>query len=626
MTRSSWIAATAAIVLTSLAAPDAAAGQRFPSGLDLAVAQERLVVVDVAKGSAADSAGFKPGDVLVTIRGGESAWRWFGMFRGAIYNGKSSERVKVSRGGKLLSLSVRRGESRNWNPKASLKEALKVSAKGYHYVGIGIQMGPWTGDGRLIERVVKGSPADDEGLKPGMKVVSIDRSSTWLRNSGARLIRSLADGKTARVGLAVQLKVVKADGRVARFSVTREIVFDRFVPAPCKFRAARLEHFVPDDCAKASVRQCAQHLDRLAAMVAGIRDSCAADPLAKPALAKYDGARSILDARLRLPKHGKFVEYVKQALKRAGESQFKTLAKRFDATYPQVALDLKSAAASRDSYFAATLTTRFGRLKDQITARRKWASVRDGLLLRSVSFRQGATPDASFHPGKAADAWLKASRDMVVVVTDPSMLRFAPAGPGYRGRAEVAPAAGTPLLLWGAVARRRRFGSVDPAFPTRNMLVVLTVDGTRYELPIAGVKNQRRVVGYRGLQAGEKLVAKRPAVPALSRRDLVGLGRLGVISPKLADKQAKLDRKAKACEDRRWDGFVDKKDRISRQRMRWHTKRARIDKLEDATQAAIDRHCYGAASRSILSKANKVYRAKRAKAFKKVKKRVAALR
>jgi len=235
----------------------------------------------------------------------------------------------------------------------------------------------------------------------------------------------------------------------------------------------------------------------------------------------------------------------------------------------------------------------------------------DALRLTSVAFRQGAAKAQSHSPAAVAQAWNKASADMLVVVT--GRMAFAP---GVRHRPMSG--AGTVGLVWNTTSFRRRYATRRIHEADHNTVVLVTADGGRFEVAFDGVRPWKK---------GDAIVSSQRAKDALlDRLDLNALGAAGVISAKTAAKQQKLDDKAKSCEGRMRDAAEAKEGKINRSNLRWHTKKARIDALWDKVDVNVDKKCYGKASIAVLNKATKSYRKARAKAAKATRKAVAALR
>jgi regulator of sigma E protease len=145
-------------VLTALAIP-------FASAMIVGVPALTPVVSQVEQGGAAEAAGLKPGDRIVSFDGeGEPTWRWMNV--AATVKRMRQLPMVVDRNGERLTLSI--------SPKVVQEDGHEIGDLGFQ-PDLGVQP-------VVVDRTVPGSPAEETGLKQGDRVVALDGEPA--RNTG----------------------------------------------------------------------------------------------------------------------------------------------------------------------------------------------------------------------------------------------------------------------------------------------------------------------------------------------------------------------------------------------------------------------------------------------------------
>jgi regulator of sigma E protease len=145
-------------VLTALAIP-------FVGAMTVGVPALTPVVSQVEQGGAAETAGLKPGDRIVSFDGeSEPTWRWMNV--AATVKRTQQLPIVVDRNGERMTLSI--------SPKVVQEEGHEIGDLGFQ-PDLGVQP-------VVVDRTIAGSPAEETGLKQGDRVVSLDGEPA--RNTG----------------------------------------------------------------------------------------------------------------------------------------------------------------------------------------------------------------------------------------------------------------------------------------------------------------------------------------------------------------------------------------------------------------------------------------------------------
>ncbi|HEX8151114.1 MAG TPA: RIP metalloprotease RseP [Pyrinomonadaceae bacterium] len=137
-------------VLTALAIP-------FVGAMTVGVPALTPVVSQVEQGGAADAAGLKPGDRIVSFDGeGEPTWRWMNV--AATVKRTQALPMVVDRNGERLTLSI--------SPKVVQEDGHEIGDLGFQ-PDLGVQT-------VVVDRTIEGSPAEETGLKTGDRFLALD--------------------------------------------------------------------------------------------------------------------------------------------------------------------------------------------------------------------------------------------------------------------------------------------------------------------------------------------------------------------------------------------------------------------------------------------------------------------
>ena len=142
---------------------------------------EGILVAQVEKGSPADQAGVKPGDVVLAMNG--KPIDSYDVFRNEIATMKPGTKVQFSvmRDGKVTDIPVVLGERPTEAAQARQQQG---TPEPQQTLGVEVQnltrewaqqFGYQPGDGVIVSRVVPGSPADEAGIEPGDLIRSVNR-------------------------------------------------------------------------------------------------------------------------------------------------------------------------------------------------------------------------------------------------------------------------------------------------------------------------------------------------------------------------------------------------------------------------------------------------------------------
>ena len=137
-------------ILTALAIP-------FVGAMTVGVPALSPVVSQVEQGGAAETAGLRPGDRIISLDNEENpTWRWMNVV--ATVKRTQSLPIEVERGGERMTLSIR--------PTVVQERGQEIGDLGFQ-PDLGVQP-------VVIDRLVEGSPATQAGLQPGDRIVAID--------------------------------------------------------------------------------------------------------------------------------------------------------------------------------------------------------------------------------------------------------------------------------------------------------------------------------------------------------------------------------------------------------------------------------------------------------------------
>ena len=137
-------------VLTALAIP-------FVGAMMVGVPALTPVVSQVEQGGAADAAGFKAGDRIISFDNEQNpTWRWMNVV--ATVKRNQQLPVVVERGGERVSLSIK--------PTVTNEDGHEIGDLEFQ-PDLGVQP-------TVVDKVIEGSPAAEAGLKPGDHIVATD--------------------------------------------------------------------------------------------------------------------------------------------------------------------------------------------------------------------------------------------------------------------------------------------------------------------------------------------------------------------------------------------------------------------------------------------------------------------
>jgi len=137
-------------ILTALAIP-------FVGAMTVGVPALTPVVSQVEQGGAAEAAGLKPGDRIVSFDGeGEPTWRWMNV--AATVKRTQALPMVVDRNGERMTLSI--------SPKVTQEDGHEIGDLGFS-PDLGVQT-------VVVDKTLPGSPAEETGLKPGDRIVALD--------------------------------------------------------------------------------------------------------------------------------------------------------------------------------------------------------------------------------------------------------------------------------------------------------------------------------------------------------------------------------------------------------------------------------------------------------------------
>src|SRR5215210_7341235 len=135
-------------VLTALAIP-------FVGAMTVGVPALTPVVSQVEQGGAAEAAGLKPGDRIISFDGeGAPTWRWMNV--AATVKRTQSLPIVVDRNGERQTLSI--------SPKIVQEDGHEIGDLGFQ-PDLGVQP-------VVVDRTIEGSPAEETGLKKGDRVIT----------------------------------------------------------------------------------------------------------------------------------------------------------------------------------------------------------------------------------------------------------------------------------------------------------------------------------------------------------------------------------------------------------------------------------------------------------------------
>jgi len=137
-------------VLTALAIP-------FVGAMTVGVPALTPVVSQVEQGGAAEAAGLRPGDRIISFDGeSEPTWRWMNV--AATVKRTQQLPIVVDRNGERQTLSI--------SPKITQEDGHEIGDLGFQ-PDLGVQP-------VIVDRTIAGSPAEQTGLKPGDHILALD--------------------------------------------------------------------------------------------------------------------------------------------------------------------------------------------------------------------------------------------------------------------------------------------------------------------------------------------------------------------------------------------------------------------------------------------------------------------
>ncbi len=162
-----------------------------------------ILVAQVEKGSPADQAGLKSGDVVLSMNG--KPIESYDTFRNEIAIMKPGAKVQFSvmRDGKVSDVPVVLGERPRQTAQTGQQQGAPESqqALGAEVQNLtrewAQQFGYQPGDGVIVSRVVPGSPADDAGIEPGDLIRSVNRQPVPSTDEFAKAITEARKGGQA---------------------------------------------------------------------------------------------------------------------------------------------------------------------------------------------------------------------------------------------------------------------------------------------------------------------------------------------------------------------------------------------------------------------------------------------
>ncbi len=154
-----------------------------------------ILVAQVEKGSPADQAGLKPGDVILAMNGKPIAS--YDDFRNQIAAMGPGAKVQfsVAREGKVTDVPVVLGERPAEMARARQQQPAPESQE--QTLGVQVQnltrdmaqqFGYQPGDGVIVSRVTPGSPADNAGVEPGDLIRSVNRQAVTSTDDFAKAV------------------------------------------------------------------------------------------------------------------------------------------------------------------------------------------------------------------------------------------------------------------------------------------------------------------------------------------------------------------------------------------------------------------------------------------------------
>jgi serine protease Do len=160
-----------------------------------------VLVAQVEKGSPADAAGLKAGDVILEMNGQEI--KSYDDFRNAIAMMKPGTEVQltVSTEGKRREATVTLGER-----PTEVAQAQQTPEESQRALGAQVQnltrdlaqqFGYQPGEGVIVSAVVPGSPADQAGIQPGDLIRSVNGQSVTSVDQFTKAIREAKKEKKA---------------------------------------------------------------------------------------------------------------------------------------------------------------------------------------------------------------------------------------------------------------------------------------------------------------------------------------------------------------------------------------------------------------------------------------------
>lgn len=247
-----------------------------------------------------------------------------------------------------------------------------------------------------------------------------------------------------------------------------------------------------------------------------------------------------------------------------------------DADIPGLHAEAEKALAITRKYQVSTQDAELIRsLHARITTAKRLLQERDRIRSRTVTARFGFTRIESYAPDRVADAWQKATPDMVMVVNSTVGVRGVP-------DADLPPI-GMPVLVWELLPETR--GSRVIESPEANQFFVVSADGRNYLVPyfVLQVKNRAEAPtitrNLREPRPSDKVIsAKHPRLPL---RELEFLAFNKVIPDTLGRRVDKAKTRFEDCKGRSWEAFNAQEAATQRQAIPWHTKEARIELLAE---------------------------------------------